>query len=213
MSLAVRTLPRLATGLLLFGCSSRGGTPAPASEPPQVATRVDAFDVPITGITRAWEADFNDGDLLFSTPLREADGLGPLYTRAACASCHEQGARGPGLVQKMSVVEADGVTPAADQIRARRSGTPCTRSSPAAAKTPILAAEGRPARQGHDARRPAGARARLHGGDPRQRDRARRSRAGRTRTDGIHGRINRVTYASEAEPRRALSRLPEGRPR
>ncbi len=40
--------------------------------------------------------------------MRPADGLGPLYIRHACADCHETGVRGPGLVQKMSVVEADG---------------------------------------------------------------------------------------------------------
>ena len=31
--------------------------------------------------------------------------------------CHAEGVRGPGLVQKMVVVEADGITPAADQSK------------------------------------------------------------------------------------------------
>ncbi|HWP08980.1 MAG TPA: hypothetical protein VNN72_24730, partial [Polyangiaceae bacterium] len=101
---------RLSPVLLLVAC---GATPTgpEASEPTPTGTKVDAFDIPITGLARSWIADFNDGDLLFSTPLREADGLGPLYTRAACSSCHETGVRGPGLVQKMSVVDDDGVTP------------------------------------------------------------------------------------------------------
>ncbi|MFZ5893183.1 MAG: di-heme oxidoredictase family protein [Myxococcota bacterium] len=84
-------------------------------EQPQTAPTVDSVDVPLRGISAEWVAEFNDGDLAFGTPMREADGLGPLYTRASCAACHDAGARGPGLVQKMVMVEADGVTPSSDQ--------------------------------------------------------------------------------------------------
>ncbi len=75
----------------------------------------DPSDVPIAGTPADWEVIFNRGDELFDLALREADGLGPLYTRVACSGCHADAARGPGIVQKMSVVEADGITPAADQ--------------------------------------------------------------------------------------------------
>jgi hypothetical protein len=51
-----------------------------------------------------------------STCPRSADRLGPLYTRDNCGACHTDGARGPGFVQKMSVVEADGITAAADHF-------------------------------------------------------------------------------------------------
>src|SRR5215831_4780517 len=105
----LRPFTALPASLLLAAC-----TP---SEPTPTATLSDSFDVPVAGLERSWRADFNDGDLLFSTPLREADGLGPLYTRAACSSCHEDGVRGPGLVQKMVVVEADGITPSGDQSK------------------------------------------------------------------------------------------------
>jgi len=79
------------------------------------AGSLESFDVPVSGIGPELEAAFNDGDIAFGTPVREADGLGPLFTRTACSGCHEQALRGPGIVEKMSRVEADGVTPAADQ--------------------------------------------------------------------------------------------------
>ncbi|MEO7111053.1 MAG: di-heme oxidoredictase family protein, partial [Polyangiaceae bacterium] len=58
---------------------------------------------------------FNDGDSEFDTSLYPADGLGPLYTRDSCGGCHDNAARGPGLAQKMVFVLADGVTPADNQ--------------------------------------------------------------------------------------------------
>jgi CxxC motif-containing protein (DUF1111 family) len=93
-----------------------GGSDAePTDEAPAPLPSVDAVDVPVRGLAAEWIAEFNDGDLAFGTPLREADGLGPLYTRASCAACHDSGARGPGRVQKMVLVEDDGVTPQSDQ--------------------------------------------------------------------------------------------------
>jgi CxxC motif-containing protein (DUF1111 family) len=112
-------------GLVLAGCSGDGTDglvptsviPGSVSAPPGGSNRGDHFDVPIARLDPELEAAFNDGDLLFSTPMRAADGLGPLYTRSACSSCHEDGVRGPAGVQKMSVVQADGVTPALDQSK------------------------------------------------------------------------------------------------
>src|SRR5687767_8136812 len=77
-------------------------TPAPPDSVP------DPFDVPIAAATAAERELFTVGDRLFETPLRDADGLGPLYTRTSCGACHATGARGPGAVQKMAVVLADG---------------------------------------------------------------------------------------------------------
>lgn len=98
---------------LLAGC---GG-----SEPPAATSGASAlanvFDVPVAGLSSDWVARFNDGDRLFQVVLRDADGLGPLYTRQFCGACHDDadGLRGPGVAQKMSVVGPDGLTPAADQ--------------------------------------------------------------------------------------------------
>lgn len=86
--------------------------PTTASAPTSTA---DPFDVPIAHATEAELQLFATGDALFGLPLREADGLGPLYTRTSCGACHATGLRGPGSVQKMVVVLADGVTPSADQ--------------------------------------------------------------------------------------------------
>ncbi|HET9933479.1 MAG TPA: di-heme oxidoredictase family protein [Polyangiaceae bacterium] len=103
----------VAFALALGACS--GEDPNVTQQQPAPAATADAVDVPIRGLDVEWISEFNDGDLAFGTPLREADGLGPLYTRASCAACHDTGARGPGLVQKMVLVEDDGVTPRPDQ--------------------------------------------------------------------------------------------------
>jgi CxxC motif-containing protein (DUF1111 family) len=103
--------------LLGSGCSGAGD---PASPPPPSGTDTlpaDSVDGPIPWLDESLVREFNDGDLSFGTPLRAVDGLGPLYTRSSCAACHDSAVRGPGLVQKMAVVEADGVTPAADQSK------------------------------------------------------------------------------------------------
>ena len=101
--------------LSISACSGSGDPEPLDPQPTPPAAHVDAVDVPLRGLTSEWVAEFNDGDLAFGTPMREADGLGPLYTRTSCAACHDSGARGPGLVQKMVVVEDDGVTPKSDQ--------------------------------------------------------------------------------------------------
>ena len=87
----------------------------PTTPPLDASILGDPFDVPITGVTDAERETFLAGDRLFETPLRDADGLGPLYTRTSCGACHVAGARGPGGVQKMVVVLGDGVTPSDDQ--------------------------------------------------------------------------------------------------
>jgi CxxC motif-containing protein (DUF1111 family) len=98
-----------------FGCG--GGAASTQTTPADGAGLQNLFDVPVTGIGSDGVAKFNDGDRLFEVILRDADGLGPLYTRQSCGSCHDSddGLRGPGAAQKMSVVEADGLTPSADQ--------------------------------------------------------------------------------------------------
>jgi CxxC motif-containing protein (DUF1111 family) len=193
VSLRLPSFACFVPGLFLVACGSTDA-PGHAPEPTPVSTRVDAFDVPIAGLARAWLADFNDGDLMFSTPLREADGLGPLYTRQACSSCHEEGIRGPGLVQKMSVVDDDGVTPAEDQSELDFGHTlhPLTAGG---GKTPILAPQDDPrikvtTRFGP----PVLGRGYMEAILDEEIERVEAEQS--TRDDGIHGRINRVAYAS-----------------
>lgn len=82
----------------------------PAEESPRTV-KEDAHDLPLRNASPEERAQFVEGDAAFDLTYREADGLGPLYIRASCASCHEQGGRGPGAVQKMAAVGSDGFTP------------------------------------------------------------------------------------------------------
>ncbi|MBL8717701.1 MAG: hypothetical protein JNL79_17080 [Myxococcales bacterium] len=180
------------------GC---GGASSPAeavdagSETPIVG---DPVDVPIDGVTPDQIATFNAGDALFDLPLREADGLGPLYTRTSCSACHDEGTRGPGLVQKMSVVEADGKTPAKDQSKLAFGHTvhPLVAGG---GKTPIVAPTGDPTikvsiRVGP----PVLGRGYMEAVLDSEIRRLAAEQA--ARTDGIKGRVNLVAYQSEYNP-------------
>jgi CxxC motif-containing protein (DUF1111 family) len=158
----------------------------------------DPFDVPITGLTAAERDTFAQGDGLFDLSLRPGDGLGPLYTRAACSSCHTEGVRGPGSVQKMVAVLPDGVTPAPDQTRFAFGHTVHPLLA-AGAKTPIVPPVGDAdvkvtTRLGP----PILGRGYVEAITDAEIERVAAEQA--ARTDGIHGRINRVTYASQANP-------------
>jgi len=182
--------------LAAMGC---GGDPA-VSDPQvlEASQGVDRFDVPIAGISAQFEADFNDGDLLFSTPMRAADGLGPLYVRSSCDSCHDAGNRGPGFVQKMSVVEADGVTPAADQsvlafghtLRPLTEGEGATPLGPPADAPNVKVT----VRIGP----PILGRGYVEAIDDSEIERVAALQA--ERDDGVHGRVNHVLYQSEPDP-------------
>jgi CxxC motif-containing protein (DUF1111 family) len=162
-----------------------------------VSTR-DPFDVPLAGLTKEDEVLFVEGDELFDLPLREADGLGPLYTRTSCGACHAEGARGPGLVQKMSVVESDGTTPAADQSKLPFGHTihPLVAGG---GRTPIVAPHGdATVKVSTRVGPPVLGRGYIEAIADEEIERVEREQA--ARTDGIHGRINRVVYASERNP-------------
>jgi len=68
----------------------------------------DPSDHPIAGIDAAWNERFVAGDALFDEVFVEATGLGPLYIRTRCASCHAADGRGPGVVGKMAILGVDG---------------------------------------------------------------------------------------------------------
>src|SRR3954462_5814030 len=121
---------------VLAGCSA--GEEAAPDVP---STIVDALDVPLAGLSGDDIARFNDGDALFGLPFRPADGLGPLFIRTSCAACHAEGGRGPGLVQKMVVLDADGVTPTTDQS-ALAYGHTIRQGLAAGATQPLIAPDG-----------------------------------------------------------------------
>src|SRR5690349_5072084 len=55
------------------------GPPPPA--PPSTLVPADLSDQPLTNLSAAGLARFQEGDRLFGTPFRLPDGLGPLYIR------------------------------------------------------------------------------------------------------------------------------------
>ena len=75
------------------GCEQR----APA---PIVGPEFDLPYLPLRLITAEQRELFDEGDLLFETTMRPADGLGPHFIQKACASCHRDDGRGPGIVPK-----------------------------------------------------------------------------------------------------------------
>ena len=159
--------------------------------------QADVFDVPLQGASAEQEKAFFEGDTLFELVLHEADGLGPLYTRAACGACHDKGVRGPGSVQKMSVVEADGTTPAADQSLLPFGHTvhPLTT---AGAMTAILPPDDPSVKVTLRVGPPILGRGYLEAIDDaeilaREAEQSQRS-------DSIHGKVNHVVYQSEANP-------------
>jgi CxxC motif-containing protein (DUF1111 family) len=74
----------------------------------------DLPGAPLPGLSDDWLDRFRDGDASFDLLFRESQGLGPVYIRAACSSCHGSDGRGPGEVQKMVLVDGDGA-PLPDQ--------------------------------------------------------------------------------------------------
>jgi CxxC motif-containing protein (DUF1111 family) len=158
----------------------------------------DPFDVPAAGLTAAEVEQFGVGDGLFDLPLRPYDGLGPLYTRTSCSGCHAEGMRGPGLVQKMAIVEADGWSPAADQSNLPYGHTihPLTVD---VTQTPILAPAADPSVRVTTRLPPAVlGRGYMEAVLDSEIERVAAEQA--LRTDGIHGRPNHVAYASQPNP-------------
>jgi CxxC motif-containing protein (DUF1111 family) len=72
-------------------------------------------DTPIADLSSEQQATFDSGDASFELRRRDAQGVGPVFIRRACASCHDEGLRGPGRVQKMVQVGEDGLSPVPDQ--------------------------------------------------------------------------------------------------
>jgi CxxC motif-containing protein (DUF1111 family) len=102
--------------LILLGFVSGCGAGADA-DPLAGLTVVheDASDNPFADLDAEQEERFVAGDALFEAVFRDAQGLGPVYVRHSCGSCHADDARGPGSVRKMVLVGEDGATPLADQ--------------------------------------------------------------------------------------------------
>jgi len=157
----------------------------------------NAVDVPIDGLTPDLVMQFHVGDDLFDMPLGEPDGLGPLYTDTACGACHEGAARGPGFVQKMTVVLPDGITPALDQSELAFGHT-IRPLRAAGAKTPIVQPNDPAVKVSIRVGPPVLGRGYMEAVQDSEIQRVEAEQA--ARADTIHGRINQVAYASEPNP-------------
>jgi CxxC motif-containing protein (DUF1111 family) len=158
---------------------------------------VNASDVPIDGLSSADVARFDDGDALFDLPFRPADGLGPLYIRTSCGACHAEGSRGPGLVEKLALVGADGVTPAVDQS-ALAWGHTVRQGLTAGARTPIAAPDLPGLKRTLRLGPPVLGRGYVEAVDEAELLRVEAEQA--ARGDAIHGVVNRAAYASLPNP-------------
>ncbi|MGH9887787.1 MAG: di-heme oxidoredictase family protein, partial [bacterium] len=190
--------------LALSACSDSGSPPAPDGPS---STLVNAFDVPLDGLSKEDVAKFNDGDALFGLPFRPADGLGPLFIRTACASCHAEGARGPGLVQKMVVVEADGVTPTADQS-ALAFGHTVRQGMAAGATTPIAPPQAGNVKVTVRIGPPVLGRGYVEAVDESELVRLEAEQT--ARADAIHGKIGHAPYASVPNPESPFEMFQQG---
>ena len=192
MSTALKSICGAALVLASMDCGDNAG--ADDARPDAAPDALRASEVPIDGLSRADVLAFADGDALFQLPFRAADGVGPLFIRQSCGACHQGGSRGPGLAQKMAVVDADGVTAAADQS-ALPFGHTIREGLIAPATTPIVPPVGNSSvkitvRVGP----PILGRGYLEAIADTEIERVEALQA--AGTDGIHGHINRVTYAS-----------------
>lgn len=153
-------------------------------------------DLPLRGLDEAWSARFAEGDRLFDVPFREADGLGPLYIRASCSSCHDGAARGPGTVSRLVQVDADGVTPTAGQpalplgsvVRPFSTGQATPLTAPARADVRVHTRAGIPVM----------GRGWMEAIADSELERVAAEQS--SRTDGVSGRLNHVTWKSEYNP-------------
>jgi CxxC motif-containing protein (DUF1111 family) len=186
--------------LVLAGCHD--------PQKPVTVVHEDPSDTPIAGASADLVARFNEGDAIFDALYREADGLGPLYVRGACSSCHAEAGRGPGNVQKMAVVLDDGVTPG-DQsalhwgptIRAQLAAGATTPIAPPADAHVKVTTRAAPAVLG---------RGYIDAVDEAEILRVEAEQA--ARGDAIHGRANRVTYQSQANPDTRYHQYQPGQP-
>jgi len=105
--------------------------------------------------------------------------------------------RGPGFVVKMAVVESDGVTPAADQSLLAYGHTERPYVA-AGATTPIDAPDDASVKVTRRVGPPVIGRGYIEAIRDDEIERVEAEQA--KRTDGIHGRINRVTIVSQANP-------------
>ena len=191
---------RLGAAALFLAAMACGGT-----DPTHLDVKAeDGTDLPLRSATPELQARFTEGDGLFDLSYREPDGLGPLYIRTACSSCHQGASRGPGSVQKMAVVSQDGVTSAEDQSALAYGHTVRPFKAAGATQTIMPPQDVAGVRLSLRVGPAVFGRGYLEAIADSEIERMQAEQS--TRSDGIHGRINRVTYHSEANPEQPFHR-------
>jgi CxxC motif-containing protein (DUF1111 family) len=177
----------------------------PVPEASLTIVREDPTDRPLRDLEPERMMRFDLGDVLFEAPFRETQGLGPLYIRQACASCHADDAKGPGAVLKMVRVGADGFTPEVDQTSLSY-GHSVRAQLAAGATTGVTPPEG--VRLSKRVGPAVFGRGYIEAIADAEIERVEAEQ--RTRTDGISGRIHRVTRTSETNPDATYHRYEKG---
>lgn len=175
---------QVALALVLAGC---GPLPMLRSD--------TSSDLPLQGVDDTWRAQFDEGDRLFDVPFREADGLGPLYIRQSCGSCHAGAARGPGTVLRLVQLEPDGT---ATQGQPALTFGSVVRPFATSGAAPLLPPDRADVRVQTRAGIPVMGRGWLEAISDAEIERVAAEQA--LRTDGVSGRINHVTWKSEFNP-------------
>jgi CxxC motif-containing protein (DUF1111 family) len=193
----VRASVNAGCAALILASYACGGDAAPKDLTGITLVRNDSSSQPLAELEPDWRARFNAGDALFEQVFLDAQGLGPVYIRAACASCHSADARGPGSVRKMVLLD-DAGAPLADQsalpyghtVRPQAAGGESQAIIPPSDTSHLLLT----------VRMPPAVFGRGYleaiSDDEIMRVEAEQAK----RDDAVSGRINWVTYASDANP-------------
>jgi CxxC motif-containing protein (DUF1111 family) len=185
------------TLLLAVACASDH----PSDKHPELAgvqvVKEDSSSDPLANLSSEWMGRFTRGDVLFEQTFFDAEGLGPVYIRSACSGCHLHDSRGPGAVRKMVMLGDDG-EPLADQSALSYGHTIRPQTS-MGVREGIVAPEDT-SRMLITVRQPPAVfgRGYLEAIDDAEIQRVEDEQA--DRDDGVSGRINWVTYASQPNP-------------
>jgi CxxC motif-containing protein (DUF1111 family) len=153
-------------------------------------------DLPLARATVEQQRAFRAGDAVFEQLFDEVDGLGPVYVRPSCTACHLRGGRGPAQTQRMAVVSESTGEP----VESLPFGALVRPLVTAGAVTPVLPPDGG-LPVGSElvvttrVAAPVFGRAYLEAIADSEIERVVAEQS--LRTDGIHGRVNRVTFHSQ----------------
>ena len=184
--------------LLLAAC---GGTPTPGGADGGVtgvglAPSPGSPDVPLAGAAVEQQRAFRAGDAVFEQLFDAVDGLGPVYVRPSCTACHLRGGRGPGQTDRMAVVSAS----TGAVLESLPFGPLIRPLVTDGAVTPVLPPDGglpdgAVLRVTTRLAPPLFGRAYLEAIADSEIERVAAEQS--LRTDGIHGRVNRVSFHSK----------------